>query len=82
MDDAKIVIEASSAWYHIYELLSRRYQVTLSNPVKTKAIASAKVKTDHLHASTLADLLRGGYIAECYVPPRRIMDLRGMVRHR
>ena len=77
-----IVIESSSAWYHIYELLSKRYKVTLSNPVKTKAIASAKVKTDRLDALTLADLLRGGYIAESYVPPRRIMDLRNMVRHR
>ena len=82
IDDAKIVIESSSAWYHIYELLSRRYRVVLSNPVKTKAIASAKVKTDRLDAFTLADLLRGGYVAESYVPPRRIMDLRGLVRHR
>jgi transposase len=82
VDDAKIVIESSSAWYHIYELLSRHHQVILSNPVKTRAIASAKVKTDRLDAFTLADLLRGGYIAESYIPPRRIMDLRGMVRHR
>lgn len=82
VDDAKIVIESSSAWYHIYELLSKRYRVVLSNPVKTKAIASAKVKTDRLDALTLANLLRGGYIAESYVPPRRIMDLRAMVRHR
>jgi len=82
MDDAKIVIESSSAWYHIYECLSKRFRVILSNPLKTKAIASAKVKTDRLDALTLADLLRGGYIAESYVPPRRIMDLRGMVRHR
>jgi transposase len=39
----------------------------LSNPVKTRAIASAKIKTDKLDAVKLADLLRGGYIAECYV---------------
>jgi transposase len=80
--DAKIVIESSSSWYQIYELLSKRYMVVLSNPVKTKAIASAKVKTDRLDAFMLANLLRGGYIAESYVPPRRIMDLRGMVRYR
>jgi IS605 OrfB family transposase len=82
VDDAKIVIESSSAWYHIYELLSKSHKVVLSNPVKTKAIASAKVKTDRVDALTLANLLRGGYIAESYVPPRRIMDLREMVRHR
>ena len=30
----------------------------------------------------LANLLRGGYVAECYVPDGRIMDLRELVRHR
>ena len=80
--DAKIVIESSSIWRHIYELLSERYQVVLANPVKTKTIASAKVRTDRLDPLMLANLLRGGYIAESYVPPRRVMDLRSMVRHR
>ena len=80
--DAKIVIESSSSWYQIYELLTKRYLVVLSNPVKTKAMACVKVKTDRVDALTLANLPRGGYIAESYVPPRRIMDLRGMVRYR
>jgi transposase len=81
----EIVIESSSTWYHVYELLSkmnRQNHVVLSNPVKTKAIASAKVKTDKIDAFTLADLLRGGYIPESYIPPRHIMDLREMVRYR
>ena len=80
----EIVIESSSTWYNVYELLSEdeRNHVVLSNPVKTKAIASAKVKTDKIDASTLAQLLRGGYIPECYIPPRHIMDLREMVRYR
>src|SRR2546427_2270688 len=81
---AEIVIESSSTWYHVYELLSKNQNchVILSNPVKTKAIASAKVKTDKVDALTLANLLRGGYIPECYIPPKRIMDLRDMVRYR
>jgi transposase len=54
----------------------------LSNPIKTKAIAAAKIKTDKLDALKLADLLRGGYIAQCYVPDRMIMDLRELVRYR
>jgi len=57
-------------------------EVEPANPSKTKAIASARIKTDRMDALTLVNLLRGGYIAESYVPPRRIMDLRGMVRHR
>ncbi len=81
---AEIVIESSSTWYHVYELLSRNQNchIVLSNPVKTKAIASAKVKTDKVDALTLANLLRTGYIPESYIPPRHIMDLREMVRYR
>ncbi len=81
---AEIVIESSSTWYHVYQLLSEKENchVVLSNPVKTKAIASAKVKTDKVDALTLANLLRGGYIPESYVPPKHIMDLRMMVRYR
>jgi transposase len=70
--------------YNIYSYLSEKkhLNVVLSNPIKTRAIASAKIKTDKLDAVKLANLLRGGYIAECYVPDRRIMDLRELVRHR
>ncbi|MGC2384364.1 MAG: transposase [Nitrososphaeraceae archaeon] len=37
---------------------------------------------DYLDAVKLADLLRGGYIAECYIPTRGTMELRELVRHR
>lgn len=78
-----VVMESSGMWYNIYECLSKRHlDVRLSNPVKTRAIASAKIKTDKLDAVKLADLLKGGYIAECYVPNKRIMGLRDIVRHR
>jgi len=81
--NTKVVMESSGMWFNIYESLTKRQlDVRLSNPVKTRAIASAKIKTDKLDAIKLADLLRGGYIAECYVPDRRIMDLRELVRHR
>jgi Transposase len=76
--DVKVVMESSCVWYNIYEYLSeeRQLDVSLSNPFKTRAIASAKIKTDKLDALKLADLLRGGYIAKRYVPDRKIMDLR------
>ena len=83
-EKVSVVMESSSVWYNIYSYLSeeKHLNVVLSNPVKTRAIASAKIKTDKLDAAKLANLLRGGYIAECYVPDRRIMDLRELVRHR
>ena len=77
----KIVMESSGMWYNIYECLNKKhFDVRLSNPVKTRAIASAKIKTDKLDAIKLADLLRGGYIAECYIPSRRTMELRELVK--
>ena len=82
-NNTKVVMESSGMWYNIYESLRKRHlDVRLSNPAKTRAIASAKIKTDKLDAAKLADLLRGGYIAECYVPGGTIMDLRELVRHR
>ena len=79
---SSIVIESSSTWYWAYRMLSERHEVVLSNPIQTKAIASAKVKTDKVDALMLANLLRGGYIPECYVPPRETMELRELVRYR
>jgi len=63
-------------------ILSERHHVVLSNPLKTKAIASAKVKTDKIDALTLANLLGGGYIAECYIPSNELVQLRELVRYR
>ena len=60
----------------------RNLDVILSNPIKTRAIASAKIKTDRLNAVKLASLLRGGFISECYVPNKKTMELRELVRHR
>jgi transposase len=58
------------------------YDVKLSNPTKTKAIASARIKTDSVDASTLCDLLRANLVAESYIPPREIRRLRELTRER
>jgi|GEM_PF-2887835 len=39
------------------------------------------MKTDKVDSIMLATLLRGGFLAESYVPPREIIDLRELVRH-
>jgi len=45
--NTKVVMESSGMWYNIYECLSKKHlDVRLSNPAKTRAIASAKIKTD------------------------------------
>lgn len=87
-------LKESEPWLYLYhskmlQMVSTQidgaqkgFDIILSNPIKTKAIASAKIKTDKIDAKILADLLKGGYVAQCYIPDRRTMDLRELVRHR
>ena len=80
----KAVVEPSANyWVRIYDKLENEgVEVKLSNPLRTKAIAEAKVKTDKLDAKTLAYLLRGDLVAESYVPTRKNRDRRALIRHR
>jgi transposase len=81
--ETQIVIESTCVWEYIYEIIDEiGYDVKLSNPTKTKAIASARIKTDSVDASTLCDLLRGNLVAESYIPPKDIRRLREITRER
>jgi transposase len=45
----KIVMESSGLWYNLYEYLTKRHcDVRLSNPTKTRAIASADLSSPRL----------------------------------
>jgi len=46
------------------------FEVSLSNPGKTRLIAEAKNKTDKVDAKTLARLLRADMLFTCYVRAR------------
>lgn len=82
-EETKIVIESTCVWEYIYEILeAKNYEVKLANPSRTRAIAEARVKTDSVDASTLADLLRANLIAESYIPPKEIRRLREITRER
>jgi transposase len=80
----KVVMESTgNLWLNIYDTLdAKRIRVVLANPLKTKAIASAKAKTDKLDARILAHLLRADLIAESYVPSGNLREMRALVRHR
>ena len=58
------------------------YELHLAHPLRTKAIASARVKTDAVDARTLAQLLRADLLPEAYIAPRELRDLRDLLRHR
>jgi len=82
-EETKIVMESTCVWQYIYDLLEELgYNAKLSNPVRTKAIASARIKTDSIDAKTLADLLRANLVPESYIPNKEIRNLRDVVRQR
>jgi transposase len=77
------VLEASRTWPVMYDLLAEAVgQVTVAHPLKVKAIAAAKVKTDKIDARTLADLLRANLIPEAYVCSPSGRQRRAMIRYR
>jgi len=80
----KAVVEPSANfWIRIYDKLEQEgVEVKLSNPMRTKAIAEARIKTDRIDAKTLAFLLRGDLVAESYVPTRKNRERRTLIRHR
>lgn len=80
----KVVMESTgSYWTNLYNHLdSKHIPVILANPLKTKAIAWARIKSDELDARILAHLLRSDLIAESYVPPYDLREIRALIRHR
>ena len=81
--EAKVVMESGYCWQPIYDRLEEAgYDVRLAHPLKVKAIAEAKIKTDEIDSETLAHLLRADLLPESYVPPKEIRDLRELVKRR
>jgi len=80
----RVVMESTgSVWTNLYDRLDDRHiHVSLANPLKTKAIASAKIKSDKVDARILAHLLRTNLIAESYVPTKPLREIRALIRHR
>ncbi|MGW8209561.1 MAG: IS110 family transposase [Syntrophobacteria bacterium] len=82
-DETKIVIESMASWYWLYDLLTGAgFEVVISNPVKTKAIASAKIKNDKIDSHMLAQLLRADLISTVHVSSLETRKLKELLRHR
>jgi transposase len=78
-----VVLEATYGWEWLAELLEDAgFDVHLAHPLRTRAIAAARVKTDAVDARTLAHLLRTGLLPEAYIAPPELRDLRDLLRHR
>jgi transposase len=82
-DDTHVAIEATYGWEWLADMLGEAgFDVHLAHPLRTRAIAAARVKTDAVDAATLAHLLRADLLPEAYVAPPELRDLRDLLRHR
>jgi transposase len=81
--ETQIALEATYGWEWLADVLQDAgYELHLAHPMRTKAIASARVKTDAVDARTLAQLMRANLLPEAYIAPRALRDLRDLLRHR
>jgi transposase len=78
-----VVLESTAMTWAIAELLAEHAgRVTVSNPMRTRAIASAKVKTDKIDARVLAQLGAADFLPEVWAPDEATRALRRRVAHR
>ncbi|MGH3074970.1 MAG: IS110 family transposase, partial [Gaiellales bacterium] len=81
--DDVVALEASGSTWALAELLGRYAgRVVVSNPLRTRAIADAKRKTDDIDAATLAELLAADYLPAVWIPDERTRRLRRLAAHR
>lgn len=82
-ENSHAVVEATRNWMVIYDWLDDICDdVVLAHPLKVKAIADAKIKTDKIDATVLAHLLRADLVPEAWAPSERSRDLRVALRER
>lgn len=82
-ESTQVVIESTANWYWLYDLLTDQgIPTVISNPVKTKAIASARIKNDKLDSLMLAQLLRADLLATIHVSNKDTRQLKELLRHR
>lgn len=73
----KVALEATFNTWAIVSLLQPFVEeVVVSNPMATRAIAQAKVKTDKIDTEVLAHLLRCDYLPRVWIPDRETRELR------
>jgi transposase len=82
-EGTQVALEATYGWEWLADLLEDAgFELHLAHPLRTRAIAAARVKTDAVDAATLAQLLRAGLLPEAYIAPRELRDVRELLRHR
>ena len=78
-----VALEVTTNAYAVARLLKTSHaRVLLSNPIKTRLIAEAKVKTDKIDARILAELARVDYLPQVWMPDPDTEALRHLFSDR
>jgi transposase len=81
--DTHVALEATTNTWAIVALLRlHAARVVVSNPLLTKAIAQAKIKTDKVDALVLAQLLRCDYLPQVWQPDPGTQERRRLCSRR
>jgi transposase len=81
--DDRVALEATTNTWAIVRVLTPFVaEVVVSNPLRTRAIADAKVKTDKVDAEVLAQLLRADFLPRVWQPDEATQRLRALTTHR
>lgn len=79
----KVALEATTNTWAVVRLVRPHVaEVVVSNPMQTKAIAQAKVKTDKVDALILAQLLRCDFLPAVWQPDETTQRLRSLTGRR
>src|SRR5579871_3138263 len=77
LPDDQVALEATGNAQAVAVVLEPHVaRVVISNPLKTRAIAEAKVKTDKIDARILAQLLAADFLPPVWLPDERTRRLR------
>lgn len=77
----RVACEACSNAFWVADLLEPMVrEIHVGDTKKIRWIAEARIKTDKIDAGILAELLRADLFPDICVPPRRIRELRELVR--
>ncbi|MEW6253728.1 MAG: IS110 family transposase, partial [Planctomycetota bacterium] len=78
-----VALEATTNTWGVVDLLRPHVaEVVVSNPLRTKAIAQAKIKTDRVDALVLAQLLRCDYLPRVWEPDEKTRRMRRLTSRR
>jgi transposase len=78
-----IALEAMGSWWWMVELAQKTgHEVFLSHPKQTKAIASARLKSDKVDALMLAKLLKADLLLTVWIPPENQRHVRELLTYR